>query len=78
MPCDNKRSDDPAQTVLDACKALEDGRHLIQHHSSLVVKYVTTLVAAILPAVDALRSQTAHAALLMLQAMPPSWHPCMS
>lgn len=40
------------------------------------MRCVTTLVAAILPAVDALRSQTAHMALITLQAMPPSWHPC--
>ena len=54
-------------------QALQDTRHLIEHHSSLVAKGVTTLVAAVVPAVDALRSQTAHAALLTLQARPPSW-----
>ncbi len=53
-------------------QALDDTRHLIEHHSSLVAKGVAALVAAVLPAVDALRSQTAHAALLTLQARPPS------
>ena len=37
-----------------------------------MAKGVTTLVAAVVPAVDALRSQTAHAALLALQARTPT------
>ena len=58
--------------IVEACKALKDSRRLIQHHGILVEQHVTILAAAILPAVDALRSQTAHAALVTLQALP--WH----
>ncbi len=51
-------------------QALQDSRRLIQHHSSVVQKHLSALVSAVSPAVEALRSQTARAALVALQASP--------
>ena len=49
-------------------QALLDTRRLLAHHGEVVQQQLTALVAAVSPACQALRSQTARAALLTLQA----------
>ncbi|KAK9906329.1 hypothetical protein WJX75_000099 [Coccomyxa subellipsoidea] len=47
--------------------ALSDARRLIRHHPEVVAERVLLLVSAVAPAVDALRSQTALNAMVLLQ-----------
>lgn len=53
-----------------AAQAINDARRLVQHHASTVEPQLHALVAAALPAVDALRSQTAKDALSLIQVLP--------
>jgi hypothetical protein len=59
-------------------QALSDARRLIRHHPEVVAERVLLLVSAVAPAVDALRSQTALNAMVLLQVTPsPACDSCL-
>ena len=69
-----------ADTSWGPClQAIQDARRLVQHHAGVVEAQLHALVQAVLPAVDALRSQTAKDALALLQVnLPPHvWVLCL-
>ncbi len=51
-------------------QALLKARRLVRHHSEVAIGQAMPLIVAVTPAVDALRSQTALNALVLLQVCP--------